>query len=88
LPLIQPLSDNITKKVEIKLTISEVFRIDRITENSTIKPPIDKIFDIEDFMAFPKISPKFEILIGIFCSLNFFSLKVISSFSFFQNLKK
>ena len=78
----------IDKKLEIRLIIPDVFRIDIITENSTIKPPIERIFDIEDFIALPKISPKFENLIGIFFSLNFISLNEISSFSFFQNLKK
>ena len=76
------------RKIARFFIIPQVSRIDKITENNTIKPPIESRLLIADFIEFPNISPKFESLSGIFFSLNIFSLKDISSFSFFQNLKK
>ena len=78
------IGSNIT---EITFVIPDVFKIDTITENKTINPPIIRIVEVEDFMLSPKISPKFLKL--TFCNLvsNFDVWYVISvGADFFQNL--
>lgn len=70
-------------KIDVIISkIPDVSNIDKITENSTIKPPIERIDKIAFFIAFPKISPKSDNFIGVNFELNFDSLKFISSLFF------
>jgi len=68
--------------------IPEFSKIDRITENKTTNPPIDKIEETAFPILLPKVSPISEIFNGVSFELNFVSLKFTSNLFFFQNLKQ
>ena len=57
-----------------RFKIPEVSKIDNITENITINPPIKRIVEIDFFIEEPKISPISEIFNGASLELNFVSL--------------
>lgn len=76
-------------KIQTKSVIPLTFKIEIITENKTIKPPIIRIVEIADWMLEPSTSPKFETVIfwSLLSYLEILYFLKVAEF-FFQNLNK
>lgn len=69
IPVIKPFANLGSILIHLKMVSTKLhktlkmwlfFKIERITEKSTIKPPISKVVEIAELMLFPRISPRFE----------------------------